>query len=219
MAFKTYFKGKTGCLFWFNVLLALVVIAGIPAVTFLGLGIYTHHGEKIDVPNVMGMNSYDAEKTLSDAGLNPIISDSTYKKNLPPGTILDQNPKAGNLVKGDRIIYLTINLTGEPLVELPDLVNNSSVRTAVAQLEALGFKLTAHKYVEGFPNDYVVAIQQGNKELHAREKVSRDRAITLVVGAGDESDTLMMEEEVEDVNIEITDEEGESTGNHFDVDL
>ena len=130
-----------------------------------------------------------AEAELKEKGLIAVIADSTYSKTAEPGAILDQSPTSGSEVKSGRIIYLTINLNGEPLVELPDLINNSSLREAEAKLRAMGFKLAPCQFVDGHPKDFVIGIKQGIRDLHTGDKISRDRAITIVAGAG-EADSL-----------------------------
>ena len=183
MALKTYFMGKTGFLFWFNIILMLALVIGIPAFVFSSLDVFTHHGEKIEVPNVVGQSVYDAEDMLSDRSLKAVVVDSVYEPKAKPGSVLEQKPKAGEEVKSDRMIYLTINLKGKPLVMFPDVVNNCSYR-----------KLTAPKRIEGRQKDWVVGVKQGLKELHVGEMVSRDRALTILVGAG-VNDSIYLEEE------------------------
>ena len=73
MALKTYFMGKTGFLFWFNIILMLALVIGIPAFVFSSLDVFTHHGEKIEVPNVVGQSVYDAEDMLSDRSLKAVV--------------------------------------------------------------------------------------------------------------------------------------------------
>lgn len=189
MALSDYFKGKSGRIFWLNILAMAAVLIGLPLICLQMLDEYTHHGEKINVPYVIGKSAYDAEAELKEKGLIAVIADSTYSKTAEPGAILDQSPTSGSEVKSGRIIYLTINLNGEPLVELPDLINNSSLREAEAKLRAMGFKLAPCQFVDGHPKDFVIGIKQGIRDLHTGDKISRDRAITIIAGAG-EADSL-----------------------------
>lgn len=190
MGLKKYFKGKSGFIFWINVLLAFVVLVGVPLVAFYSLNALTHNGEKISVPNVVDSDAYTAADKLQDVGLLCVIGDSTYSPNRKPGAILEQSPAAGSVVKSGRIVYLTINLNGKPLVKMPDLVNNSSVREAEARLKALDFKLSPAQEVYGHPKGLVVGIKQGTRDVHRGDMVSTDRALTLVVGAGFPEDTI-----------------------------
>lgn len=208
MGLKTYFTGKTGFTFWLNIVLMLMVLLAVPFGTFYALDIYTHHGEKIEVPEITGQRPETAIALLEEHGLKGIVADSTYSSSAVPGIVLEQTPKSGSEVKSGRVIYLTINLNGEPMVKMPDLANNSSLREAEAQLKALGFKLTPTMLIEGEPKDFVIGIKQGMREVYAGEMVSRDRALTIVAGAGETEDSLAVDSSLtEDTDID------------FDIDL
>lgn len=218
MALKDFFTGKSGTKFWANIILMVLVVVAIPIAALYMLDSFTHHGEKIEVPNVVGKSLYDAEMMLKDRGLLAMVVDSIYDKRAPKGSVLEQTPKSGFEVKGGRMIYLTVNLNGEPMAQLPDVVGHGSLREAVALLQSLGFKLTAHKPVIGRPKDLVLGVKQGARDVHAGETIPRDRALTLVIGGGEIDSTMYDEEEDLDfdgLGIEGIDEDGED----FDIEL
>ena len=218
MALKDFFTGKSGTKFWVNIILMVLVIVAIPIAALYMLDSFTHHGEKIEVPNVVGKSLYDAETMLKDRGLLAMVVDSVYDKRAPKGSVLEQTPKSDFEVKGGRMVYLTVNLKGEPMVQLPDVVGHGSLREAVALLQSLGFKLTAHKPVIGRPKDLVLGVKQGARDVHAGETIPRDRALTLVIGGGEIDSTMYDEEEDLDfdgLGIEGIDEDGED----FDIEL
>lgn len=188
---KQYFKGKTGCLFWLNVILAFAILTAVPIILYFTIDGYTHHGEKMEVPMVIGLNDQKAMELMEKAGLVVEISDSVYEKKARPGEVLDQNPKAESVVKSGHLVHLTINLHGAPMVKLPDLAGNSSRRQAEMVLKDLGFKLTNPVMVYGTPKDLVVAIKQGGRNLRAGEQVNKERLITLVCGAGDKDEDII----------------------------
>ena len=218
MALKDFFTGKSGTKFWVNIILMVLVIVAIPIAALYMLDSFTHHGEKIEVPNVVGKSLYDAETMLKDRGLLAMVVDSVYDKRAPKGSVLEQTPKSGFEVKGGRMIYLTVNLNGEPMVQLPDVVGHGSLREAVALLQSLGFKLTAHKPVIGRPKDLVLGVKQGARDVHAGETIPRDRALTLVIGGGEIDSTMYDDEEdfdLDGLGIDGMDEDGED----FDIEL
>ena len=218
MALKNFFTGKSGAKFWVNIILMVLIIVAIPIVALYMLDSFTHHGEKIEVPNVVGKSLYDAETMLKDRGLLAMVVDSVYDKRAPKGSVLEQTPKSGFEVKGGRMVYLTVNLNGEPMAQLPDVVGHGSLREAVALLQSLGFKLTAHKPVIGRPKDLVLGVKQGNRDVHAGETIPRDRALTLVIGGGEIDSTMYDDEEDLDydgLGIDGMDEDGED----FDIEL
>lgn len=195
MGLKKYFKGKTGVIFWVNVVLALGLLFCISVIAFNTLDSYTNHGEKISVPSVVGKTFREARTTLASSGFEAVITDSTYKKTAKPGAVLEQTPKSGTLIKSGRIVYLTVNMFGEPMVKMPDLVGNSSFREAQIILRSLGFKLTEPQYIEGADKDQILKIRQGNRDVHAGEMISRERSLTLFVGAGEiEEDSLYFDD-------------------------
>ena len=203
MGLKKYFKGKTGVIFWVNVALALGLLFCIPVIAFNTLDSYTHHGEKVSVPSVVGKTFYEASQTLANSGFEAVITDSTYKKTAKPGAVLEQTPKSGTLMKSGRIVYLTVNMKGEPMVKMPDLVGNSSFREAEIILKSMGFKLTEPQYIEGADKDQILKIRQGNRDVHAGESISRERSLTLFVGAGEiEEDSLYFDDSSEDYDID-----------------
>lgn len=196
---KQYFQGKTGCLFWLNVMLAIAVLVAVPVFLYFTIDGYTHHGEKLDVPMVVGLNDKKALELMDKAGLIAEISDSVYEQKSHPGEVLDQNPKAGTTVKTGHVVHLTINLHGAPMVKLPDLARNSSRGEAEVVLKDLGFKLSNPVMVYGEPKDLVVAVKQGGRVLKAGEQVNKERVITLVCGAGDKDEDIIDTLDVEDL--------------------
>ena len=196
MGLKSYFKGRSGMMFWINVLLMFVLLVGFPVLGLQFLGSYTHHGEKVEVIDVVGQNVYEAEMALSSLGLEAVVADSTYQRNMPAGVIVRQVPKAGNEIKSGRIVYLTKNLDHEPLVVLPDLVGNCSRREAEAQLRSLGFRLTEDEEVEDEPKGLVVGIKQNGRRLTAEQRISKGLPLTLCVGAGYDDDTIYVDNSV-----------------------
>lgn len=210
MGLKENFKGKSGAIFWTNLLLIFAVLIGIPVGGLYYLEEFTHHGEKIEVPNVVGQNVYEAEIILSEQGLQTEISDSIYRKDKEPGAVLVQSPIPGREVKSGRIVYLTINQRNEPLVKVPDFANNSSKREAEAKLKVMGFTLTETEYIEGLPKDLVIELRQGGRTLQAGEKIVKSRPITIVAGGGEpENDTLFADTLLTDEDFTFDEEDAE----------
>lgn len=191
MAIKDYFTGKSGARLWVNILLMVLLIVAVPVVTFLLLDSFTRHGEKIEVPNVVGKSLYSAEGMLKDRGLVAVV-DSAYDKSAMRGSVLEQSPKAGYEVKGGRVVYLTVNMRGEPIVQLPDVLNHGSLREVESLLKSLGFKLTPHEVLAGRPKDLVIAVKQGGREVFAGQKISRERMLTIVIGGGEIDTTAVV---------------------------
>ena len=94
--------------------------------TLLFLGIYTRHGQNVEVPTLEGLQLNEASTILKAKGLQAEVVDSIYRRDAVPGAILDQTPKAGNKVKEGRSIYLTIYSRTAQQVSVPGLVDYST---------------------------------------------------------------------------------------------
>ena len=160
----------------------LVVIALVIGVKY-GLDWYTHHGEGIEVAKVEGMLYKNAYSLMTEDGLNIVVSDSGYNKQLPADCILSQNPGPGTKVKSGHTIYVTVNSPSSPSFAIPDVVDNSSYREAEAKLMALGFKLLPPKLVEG-EKDWVYGILCRGRRVSTGDHVSIESPLTLMIGSG-----------------------------------
>lgn len=169
--------------------------------TGLAMNIYTHHGESITVPDVK-KHSYEASlKVLEDLGFEVVINDTGYVKNLPPGTILDQLPAPGTKVKSGRTIYLTVNATDSPTLIMPDIIDNCSLREAMARLTALGFKLGPTQLVPG-EKDWVYGILVNGKNISAGDRISIESKLIIQAGNGqrDAADSIYMTDKPDEYN-------------------
>jgi eukaryotic-like serine/threonine-protein kinase len=91
------------------------------------------------VPNVVGVPNADAIELLTNMGFEPMIVDTTYGENYPPGSIFLQKPKGGDIVKQGRNIFLFIS-GGEFEVYVPELIGKTILDAKFA-LERIGLKL------------------------------------------------------------------------------
>ena len=74
---------------------------------------YTKHDEKIKVPNLEQLSLSETQKELNDLNLNFVVIDSaSFNPKFPPKSVIEQNPLAGDFVKENRKIYVTLNPSG-----------------------------------------------------------------------------------------------------------
>ncbi|HJH66529.1 MAG TPA: PASTA domain-containing protein [Bacteroides mediterraneensis] len=189
---KEFFSFKQNRFFWLNLIAMIVVVIGACWGTLLWLDHYTHHGEAYVVPNVKNKSLGEAQLALHNQKLEGLVVDSSYVKGLPDGMVLDQNPAEGARVKEGRTIYLTVTTSKVPLVKLPDLVDNSSLRQAEAKLKAMGFRLTEPEYVSG-EQDWIYGIKYRGRSLMSGDKVPHEAMLTLCVGNTAIRDSLAMD--------------------------
>ncbi len=178
-------------------LLAMALVAVILViVTKKGLEKYTHHGEEITVPDVVGKSLATARLILEAQGLESELTDSSYNRSLAPGTIVIQKPQAGSHVKAGRVIGLVINSRSTPTMVVPDIAGNSSLREAEERLTQLGFELGPREYVPG-DAEWVYGITCNGRQLYGGEKVPIGSVICIQVGGHDPNDTLFNEDEID----------------------
>ena len=211
MTIKEFFSFRKNGLFWGNIIAMVVVLAGVIFGVLAALDAYTRHGEAVVVPDVKGLSLAEAQTMFADRGLNCVVADSSYVKNLPA----DYSPTAGQRVKEGRMVYLTINALDIPLQEVPDVADNSSVRQAEARLLTAGFRLTNNDSIPG-EKDWVYAVKyRGNSleigaTLEIGAKVPMGAILTLVIGNGEEApaDSLQVDSlDVPQVQGEVLEEE------------
>lgn len=176
-------------MFWGNLIAMVVVAAGVMWGVLSWLDAYTRHGEAVVVPDVKGMTVPEATRAFAGKGLECVVSDSTYVKTLPAGSILDYHPGVGQKVKQGRVIYLTINTLNIPLCAVPDVADNSSAREAEARLLAAGFKLTPNDSVPG-ERDWVYGVRMGRDTLLRGAQVPTGAILTLIIGDGNPIPTM-----------------------------
>lgn len=169
--------------------LAAMVAVGLAAVfiTFRWIDSYTEHGIAIQVPNITGMQEEEAIRKLEQHNLVGIVSDHIYIKGVPVGEIISQRPAQHAKVKRGRKIYLTVSSGHQPMIAVPDIADNSSLRQAESRLRAAGFRLTPHDTIDG-ELDWVYGIRYNGRELQGEEQVPEGSELTLIIGGGKKID-------------------------------
>lgn len=191
MTIKEFIGKFKSRMLWGN----LAAMAGVIVLLAVGfkfaVDIYTHHGESIVIPNLIHKSFERSSATLHRLGLELQVSDTGYVKTLPPGCVLEQFPAAGEHVKSGHIIYITINATHSPTITLPDVIDNCSLREAMARLTAMGFKLNPPQFVPG-EKDWVYGITVNGRHVVYGDKIPVDARLTIQAGNGmrDASDSV-----------------------------
>lgn len=71
------------------------------------LGVYTNHGQKLELPNYIGKHIDFVDEDATDRGFQIVINDSIHRVGVKGGQILIQNPKPLSFVKENRKVYVT----------------------------------------------------------------------------------------------------------------
>lgn len=167
-----------------NSALMVLALVALGYIALLFIDVFTSHGQQVQVPDVRNLPFEKAVSILEDAGLRWEISDSTtFYENYPPGTVIDQDPKAKSYIKKIRIIYLNVNAMHAPIIPLPKLVDLPG-RQGFATLKAMGFK---HVTMDSIPSENEGLILQVTVDGHSVKPgspVSVNSQIKITVGDG-----------------------------------
>jgi len=121
--------------FWKNALAAVLFFVVCFFVLKAGLGLYTSHGQSVELPNFVDMPRAEAEEIADDMGLSIKFEKGAFDPNRPAGLVVLQHPRAGSGVKKNRSVYLTILSDEAPLIQLPGLVGNYDYTQYTNRLE------------------------------------------------------------------------------------
>lgn len=172
-------KAGWGC--GLSLLAMALIVAGFIFGVFKWLDAYTHHGEAVQVPSVIGIPTDEAMLIIEQAGLKPMIIDSVYTDRRP-GTVIEQLPEGTLPVKLGRIVYLTVNARGKQMIEMIDVKDWSS-RQAQSRLEEIGFVIESVVYEPYEFDDLVLSVTSSDKEIVAGQKYPIKTPLTLHVGS------------------------------------
>lgn len=177
-----------------NLLIIIITGAAMVVLSLLFLKVYTRHNQNIAVPKLDGLQVEEAKAILKSQGLHLQIVDSIYRKEAVPGAIIEQTPDAKSNVKKGRPIYVSVYSKNPQQISVPGLVDYSS-RQAQALLISMGFNQLT---IEEIPSEYsglVLAVEYRGRTLRPDEKVPAGSPLKLVVGSGQETDSLMVNDE------------------------
>ncbi|RQO69757.1 serine/threonine protein kinase [Pedobacter sp. KBW06] len=177
--FISYLKTKS---FRNNFIAAIVTVVVIVLAAFFSLRYYTKHGEGLNVPTLKGLAFTQAVSKLESLGLRYEV-DSVFVMDSPPGIVIDQDPEANTFVKGNRTIYLTVNVALAPNVKFPD-IEFKPLREAQALIENYGLKLGDTTYRSDVSRDVVLQALFGGQPLKAGESLPKGSRIDFVLGDG-----------------------------------
>ncbi|MDA8594944.1 MAG: PASTA domain-containing protein [Flavobacteriaceae bacterium] len=181
MNFIKFLYSKT---FLINLAVAIVVIGATLFATMKYLEVSTRHGEKIEVPDLSKLSVSEAETVLADLSLRVSVMDSaSFNPNYPPLSVVEQKPKAGEDVKENRKIYLTLNPSKYQNIAIPNILGKTK-RQALSELQATGFNIGEFIYVRDIGLDVVRGVIYEGKEVKIGQKLPKYAVLDLKLGDG-----------------------------------
>lgn len=180
------FKFFTSKTFFIQLAIAAGILVALGFLFLQFLGFRTNHGEEIPVPDLAKMQLEIAEEKLSEAGLELILLDTVdFQSDMPPFSVVEQDPKAGNTVKNGRKIYVKIN-AGEFNDVIIPAFKDKTYRQILANIKALGLKEGKITYKPHLAKDIVLQVLQDGKNIKAGDKVKKNSTLDFVLGDGKE---------------------------------
>ncbi len=177
------FKSITNRPLWVNILAAFILAVVIVILFFTSLKWLTHHGSSRTVPSVAGKTLAEATQILKKNGFEIVIQDSVYVDTLSPTGIIRQVPEPDAVVKVNRTVYLTINRTVPPMIEMPNLVGYS-FRNAEMVLKNMGLRMGDTTFKADFAKNSVLEQRYDGNTIAPGAKLRQGSEISLVLGNG-----------------------------------
>ena len=179
----TFFEFITSKTFFKHLLYAIGIFVGILILTFLSLRIYTHHGQKLSVPDFTGLTLEEVYKKANKSKLRIEIADSVFNNNMPRGTVIKQNPIVGFKVKKNRRIFLTLNAFNPEKVKMPNIVGVSH-RQAEAILKNAGLEIGRLIHIPDIAVNNVLKQKYDGDEIEEGTLIAKGSKVDLILGMG-----------------------------------
>ena len=180
------FKFLTSRTFFIQAFLALAIVVGFTFLVIQFLDFRTNHGQEIKVPDLSKMKLEIAEEKLNELDLEVFLLDTVeFNADFPPFTILEQDPKAGSLVKDGRKVYVKLNAGEFTDITIPEF-KDKTFRQISATIKSLTLKEGKITYKPHIAKDVVLQIYQDGRRLRAGDKVKKNSTLDFVLGDGKE---------------------------------
>ena len=178
---KHFFQFLISKTFWKHLALIMVVSLVLVFLVNLWLKQYTHHGQKLELPNFIELKLADATQLASENKFELIVIDSVHIVGKHGSLILNQNPEAGFHAKEGRKVYVTITKHNADMVNLnvlPELYGNNFERKKKEL--SVGFQINSivvgSVYDIG-PEGHIMKVIYGNDTIITRNKKVRNLEI------------------------------------------
>ncbi len=194
----SFFRFLGSKVFLKQLALAVVVLVLLVFGTMQWLKSSTNHGEFITVPDLSKLSVSDMRNVIEQNNLRYEVLDSAnYNPDYPRFSVIEQNPPAGNKVKSNRKIYVTVNPSGYNKVTVPDIIQNS-IRNATSKLRAVGLDVQRITYIEEMGKDMVYEIRFKGKYIKPGDQLPKTSKIELVCGRGEITERAVIKDESEE---------------------
>ena len=177
------FKQLTSRPLWLNIVVGIGILVIIFLLFVFSLKKLTHHGESKTVPSITGKSIGEVQDILQGQGFELVVQDSVYYDTIPPATVIKQVPEADAVVKVNRTVYVTVNRTVPPDVEMPNLIGYT-FRNAEMVLKNMGLRVGDTTSRPDFAKNSILEQDFNGKPIRPGAKIKMGSEISLVIGSG-----------------------------------
>src|SRR5699024_3131463 len=167
-----------------QILIAGIVVIAIVFGLLWWLGYSTNHNQKLEVPDLSKLSLDEVEEILEENKMRYAILDSAnYNPDYPPYSVMEQIPQAGAMVKENRKIYINLNPSDYPKLDIPDVIVKT-LRQVETTILAMGLNIGTKSYKPYLAEDVVLEMHHKGRKIMPGDKVQKTATIDLVVGDG-----------------------------------
>lgn len=177
------FKFVTAKPLWVNILAALAIVLLLVLLFFGSLSWLTGYGKYEKIPVVTGQDVTAATKILQDKGFDVSILDSVYVDSIAKQAVIRQSPEGDAVVKSGRTVYLTVNRSIAPQVEMPNLAG-FSIKSAEMYLQSLGLKLGYVTFKPDIARNSVLEQLYNDQPIAPGTRIPIGGVISFILGSG-----------------------------------
>lgn len=190
--------------FWQQIALMILIVIALTAASLFSLKFFTHHGQKIRVPDMSGYTLEELRSLEDRYAFRFVIRDSVFDLSQRAGAVVSHTPKPGDIVKRRRTFYVVTASYERPTVPMPNLIDLSH-RQALSLLETYGLQAGGVTYVPSVAGGAVLGQYYAGEAIDAGMPIPQGARVDLEIGVTDkvkgpryrlrkeEADSLQME--------------------------
>jgi len=168
---------------WVNILAGIVIAVVFFFIFIFSLNWFTHHDQSKTVPQVTGKSFADAKEILEKSGFEVEIQDSIYVDTTKAMQVIKQVPDADEVVKVNRTVYLTINRSVPPMIDMPNIVG-FSYRSAEMALRNANLRPGDTTFKADFAKNAVLEQRYEGSTIKPGTRIRMGSTIDMVLGDG-----------------------------------
>lgn len=140
--------------------------------------LYVSQNPEVVVPDLTGQDFDDAKRILEEKDFR-VEKKESYDNTRKKNTVMSQSPEPGMIVKGGRIVYLTVS-NNQQLTKVPDLIGKTE-RNAEILIKSANLKVgtVTKEKTDEYPEGIVF-----KQSLSPSTRVVKDSKMNYVVSAG-----------------------------------